>query len=224
MRSVLPLICLVVAFIPAKARADLVLSAGPADFERVTGAVRLRNFRSFAGNEIFLGVPDLGASSNRVAADYTWPSSADVTFSFNPGTSRILATVSGQGINPSINLSYAVNPVSPLDVMQITIVDRDRGSSVGSVAFNNVDLNGTSLGSFTGVEGTFANWKVSDFDFSQAWTLSGTVALSGTFAASQELNRIEVSFGRAVPEPGTFALLAPFVSWSLLRRGRRNRG
>ena len=65
-------------------------------------------------------------------------------------------------------------PNSDWNTMDINVVDR---LISGELAFNNVTLNGFSLGDFD--DEVWKNWTVSGFDFSQSFTLSGDMVVQG---------------------------------------------
>ena len=74
--------------------------------------------------------------------------------------------------------------------MQITVASRDTGASA---AFNNVVLDGDSLGDFnlTG----FNDRMVEGAQLDDGFTLTGDIVLSGFFSTSQERSRVEVKVG-----------------------------
>ena len=74
------------------------------------------------------------------------------------------------------------------NTMDINVVDR---LTTGELAFNNVMLNGFSLGNFDD-EG-WKNWTVSGFDFSQDWTISGDLVASGW--TGSETNKLQLVVG-----------------------------
>ena len=78
--------------------------------------------------------------------------------------------------------------------MQIIVVLRDGGSTV---EFNDVTLDGYPLGDFDGVYATWQFWTVSNYDFSQGFTLTGKIYLDGPFSGSQEFSKVEVDVGCA---------------------------
>jgi hypothetical protein len=81
--------------------------------------------------------------------------------------------------------------VDEVDFMIISVVGRDAGTTVD---FNNVMLDTNSLGNFSGTGGWF-NWTVTGFDFTQGFTVTGDLLLSGTFSTSQEKSKLEMQVG-----------------------------
>jgi hypothetical protein len=87
--------------------------------------------------------------------------------------------------------------------MQITVAARDAGVTVD---FNNVYLNGQSLGNFNAPSGstTYLDWYLLG-DFSQGFTLTGDIVLNGTFS-NGEASKVQVNVGY-VPIPGAVWML-----------------
>ena len=79
--------------------------------------------------------------------------------------------------------------------MDILVVDR---SDSTAITFENVDLDGNALGNFGSFDVAatpgFQNWTVSDYDFSQPWTISGNLRIQN-FAGSAELNKLQLTVG-----------------------------
>lgn len=194
--------------------ADFIVSQGGASFDEVVGGVRFRSFGNTGGEEVYLGGSNLGDGNGRVAQQYRWtsPSATPVVFSFDADLSRIFAQV---GTNPQLDYGIDVTGLN-LNLMEISVADRTAGAPVN---FNNVTLNGQAVGDFGGT-GNWSFWTVSNFDFSQDWTLEGDIVLAGTFSQSAERSKVEIRFGGTpIPEPGSLALVFPGLA--LLARRRR---
>jgi hypothetical protein len=152
------------------------------------GSVRFRQNNS--GGEIYLGVADLGVGANRAESNFNWGDGVyEVEFSYD-GVGTITTHVGG------VSLDYPIAPsCGAWDTMDILVVDR---SVATAIAFENVQLNGATLGNFgsfdlAGTHG-FQNWTVSAFDFSQPWTLVGALAIEN-FSGSAELNKLQLTVG-----------------------------
>lgn len=72
--------------------------------------------------------------------------------------------------------------------MDINVVDR---LTTGELAFNNVMLDGNSLGNFD--DESWKNWTVSDYDFSQSFTVSGDMVVQGW--TGSETNKLQIVVG-----------------------------
>lgn len=165
------------------------------------GGVRYRSLKNTGGDEIYIGIPDLGIGANRAQRQMTWAQGVNqIVFTYDPNNDKLSTTVTNG--NGSYLLEYSnfstqliakgrINPPSKMNVMQITVSDRTAGSTV---AFNNVILDGTPLGNFA-MPGQFADWMVENYDFGAGFTLTGEVVLSGSFSDSQELSRVELKIG-----------------------------
>ncbi len=202
------------AVIPPCCEGDIVVSSGAADFASTHGAVRWRSFGNTGSDEMYLGSGDLGNGSNRVSQQTTWtnPGSNAVSFFYDADTNLLGASIGNQ-----TPLSWLISDPGTLDTLQIGVADRTAGAPL---LFNNVMLNGDSLGDFGGT-GDWAFWTVSGFDFSQDWVLTGDILLSGPFTGSQELSKIDLVVGvAAIPEPGSGLVVMLGSLWILVRLRR----
>ncbi|GAB4482187.1 MAG: hypothetical protein Kow00124_30780 [Anaerolineae bacterium] len=168
-------------------------------------AVRYRSFGNTGGDEMYLGRGDLGVAANRVARNFTspWGTNNGVTFTYDQPGDRLLAAVDidSDGTDDfSLEYPDLANQVAALgngctvdevDFMVLSVVGRDADTTVD---FNNVMLNGMPLGNFSGTGGWF-NWTVMGFDFTQSFTVTGDLLLSGAFGTSQELSKLEIQVG-----------------------------
>lgn len=79
------------------------------------------------------------------------------------------------------------------------------------VNLSNLILNGNNLGSFVlPFNGTATSWNISNFDFSQSWTLTGTLDFGSGNLANSESGKLEVSVG--VRNPMTSTTLTSFCA------------
>jgi hypothetical protein len=76
--------------------------------------------------------------------------------------------------------------------MAFHVVNRDVGTTVN---LNDLTLGSYNLGSYEGVG--WSTWNATGFDFSQGFTVTGTIALGGTFGSSQERSKLELQFGKS---------------------------
>jgi len=189
----------------------LLLTAGTAaalPLDDVLAAVRYRSFGNTGGNEIYLGVGDLGVAANRVEKGFTWvkPESYDVTFTYVPdGVNSKLVTTGDFG-TLTYNLS---SPLGYMNAFEIIVADRDADSQVNFTNVSLTTLGGSIviLGDFIG-NNAFAFYEYMNDDLNDGFTFTGTIELSGPFSFSQELSRVEIKVGKVeVPEPATILLI-----------------
>ncbi len=168
-------------------------------YSELTEAAGVRYRGNSSGNEIYLGIPDLGVGGNRVEASYpnvytNWQDGTyAVTFSFDPAENKIVTTIDGPGGSELLEYDFddLLDPGCPSsnwNTMDINVVDR---LTTGELAFNNVMLDGFSLGDFDD-EG-WKNWTVSGFDFSQGFTLTGDLVVQGW--TGSETNKLQIVVG-----------------------------
>ncbi len=173
------------------------------DWGAFTGnIVRFRSFNNTGGKELFIGPnPGISGYPNRVEEDLTWtrPGANNITVTFDPSTDSLSATVNGTALIYSDVALYASAmgcPVENWNAMQVMVINQDAGTTVN---FENITLGGYDLGSFSGGTGSAGNvrrWAVTQFDFSQGFSVAGTVRLAGTFSDIQsDLSKIEIYIG-----------------------------
>lgn len=169
-------------------------------YSGLTEAAGVRFRGNSTGNEIYLGIPELGTSGNRVETSYPnvysgWPAGTySISFSFDASENKISTSINGPGGSKSSSYDFddLLSPGCPSadwNAMDINVVDRLAGSDL---RFNNVVLNGNSLGNF-GEEG-WKNWTVTDFDFSQDFTISGDMVVTGTWS-NAERSKLQIVVG-----------------------------
>lgn len=195
-------IAAIVLSIAASVSAAPSVSSGYDPTATLEGAVRYKSLASGGDKEIYLGKPDLGIAGNRVQADAKWVSSNDITFAFDGANTLSTNVVAGAN---KYALSYTLIPGCDWNYMQIMVSSR---ATSGSVSLEDVILNGTALGSFSGAG--WNNWMVTGIDLSSGFTLTGKLVLTGTQPSSAELNKVEIGVGcvpeAPVPEPMSMAL------------------
>jgi hypothetical protein len=162
-----------------------VVTPGEPD-DKVKGfGVRYRSFGNTGGEEIYLGVGDLGVAANRNAEHHTWGASQHVTFTYD-GAGNLAAYVDGVEKE-----TYAGVGGSCADYMVMSVVARDAGTTVD---FDNVMLDGYVLGDYNATASAWNSWTISGFDFSGPFTMEGDLLLNGTFSSSggEELSKVEL--------------------------------
>jgi hypothetical protein len=163
--------------------------------------VRYKSFNSAGDKEVYLG-PSVTDVATRRQKDVKWVAGDnEVTFTYDQRTDMLTTTVRGTYVITYPNLSAQVTNsggdptlLEQLNVMRITVKD---GRTESDVDFSNVYLNGIYLGDFGDTENVFyKEWEVQDYDFSQGFTLTGTIRLSGDISRTKsEHSRIQIEVG-----------------------------
>ena len=172
----------------------------------LTQAAGVRYRGNSSGNEIYLGIADLGVGGNRVEVSYpnvyaNWQDGTyAVTFAFDQTENKITTSIDN-GLGDSTSLEYDFDLLlSPgclpanWDTLDILVLDR---LTTGAMAFNNVMLNSFSLGDLgtidvSGVPG-WQHWTVTGFDFSQSFTITGELVVAGW--TGSETNKLQIMVG-----------------------------
>jgi|FrelakmetLWP11LW_1041352.scaffolds.fasta_scaffold37955_1 hypothetical protein len=212
-------ICAVVTMVlvlSGAAQAALVLQDGVAlGFPSSIGSVRYRDLAGTNNNpDIYLGIDGLGTTSNRVAQTFygtggNWTTSNHFEFIYDKANDCLITNVTNSRVTPYQliwnNFSGTrPNPLSALDYLQIGM---KTGNITSAVELKNLLLDNVSLGSVSPVTASdiYKNWYLSGYDFSNGFTLSGDIVLTG-IPGSSESGKVDITFG-AVPEPATMAIL-----------------
>lgn len=190
------LICLIGSGLAVAAGPPVWIPGVLPDSEALIGA-RYENFGGADAQEVYVGVPpDFSAST---PADLTWVQTNQITFTYEAtGNGTLTTVINGypqiQFTNVAGNIDGKEATLDDLNFLQITIANNDLGTTVN---FNDVFLNGASLGSFGG-NGTY-NWSVRDDTLYEGFTITGTVRLLGTFGTDPDLSMLEIKAGYAPP-------------------------
>lgn len=203
--------------------AGMVMAAPPVwipgvlpDSEALIGA-RYANFGSNGGDEekeVYLGVPP--DFTFNASGDLTWVQTNLITFTYDDAGKGTLTTVINGGSpiefkNVSDNLDGKESDLGDINFLQITIANNDLGTTVN---FNDVFLNGASLGSFGG-NGTY-NWSVRDDTLKSGFIITGVLRLLGMFGIEPDLSMLEIKAGYAPPNHPPvcdFAYASPSSLW-----------
>ncbi len=170
--------------------------------------IRYRTLRGVAqtnaaGDESYLGSPDLGVASNRKQHDFTWGTSAtwDFTFQYDKNA-NVLRTIVTDGMNTyqdtiqNISTYIAARGkthlLSSMNFMNILV----RTNSVSATAtISNLMLNGNPIAGSYSANNTVGQWHIPSYNFGAGFIFTGTITTAGTFSTSQEGNKIEFSVG-----------------------------
>jgi predicted ribosomally synthesized peptide with SipW-like signal peptide len=162
----------------------------------LVGAAGVRYKAHNTGNDIYLGIDGLGTGSpsrvegNQTFSDGTYP----VTFAFDKAANRVTETVAG------LTYDFTTHPaptcaIGSWNALQLLV----RSGAVGTTsttAFNDVKLDGLSLGSFTGTTYPGATWSVTGFDFTSSFTVTGNLVVSGWWTGSPNENaKLDITVG-----------------------------
>ncbi len=176
-----------------------VVSTGYEPHEADLFGIRFRSFANTGGGEMYAGLSNLGGGPNRAEADLNWTEENIVTFTFDVAADMLIASVTNELGTTTIEYSDlsevlekkdSTYTIDDLNVMQITLANRDNNSTV---TFSDVEINGQALGTFSGIG--WNDWMVTGIDFSQGFTVTGTIQLAGAFSNSQEKSKVEIKVG-----------------------------
>jgi hypothetical protein len=188
------------------------------------GAVRFREFTSGGNEELYLGVPDLDLGGlHRTQMNITWSSANQFAISYDSALDKLITSVDNGSSNWTLeypnfsnnvrdlvfigNQAAADYAMSNLDYLQIGVTLREK--SPADISLDNVQLDGIPLGNFPGKFRGTEYWHVDDYDFSNGFTLTGTLNLSGVSSPSPDLNDVDISFGStSVNAPIVYNVLA----------------
>ncbi|QLC73626.1 hypothetical protein LPB260_23135 [Pseudomonas sp. LPB0260] len=151
------------------------------------GSVSYFNLSSGGGGKE-ISISELPVIAPAATGDVTWETGKAVMFTYN-GVGNLSTAVESLGQPITRNLSN----LGPLNYLQITIT---KNQTPTSISLNNVSLGGESLGSFTKPVGTSGPtcWSVTGVDMAAGFTLSGALALSGSFGGGASSN-VTISIG-----------------------------
>jgi hypothetical protein len=174
------------------------------------GAVRYREFKTGTNDEVYIGVPDLDTGGgHRTQTDLTWGVSNAITFTYDPISDKLTANIDNgstdwtlEYFNYSTNVrdlifggdqSSADDALSNLNYLQIEVALGEKSPAAASL--DNVYLDGISLGSFSGSNQSTQSWQVSGYDYSDGFTLTGTINLTDINSPAPDKNNVQITFG-----------------------------
>ena len=199
---------------PAMAAGPTVTPGSASQEELIS--TRFRSFGNTGGDEIYVGVPNLG-DPPRAARTITWATGLNaITIVYDqnaPSLTAKVVNVNGTFLLTNTNLladlatKGKTHTLADLNIMQITVASRDLGTQTApgtSTALKNVVLDGAPLGDFNGTPNVL-DWKVTGAQLNDGFTLTGDIVLSGSFSTSQENSKVEIKAGYAAPTVGISA-------------------
>jgi hypothetical protein len=211
----LVLAALAVAVTVAPSAMAVTVAPGFDASAHLNAAARFRSFGNTGGEEVYVGVPDLGVAGNRVGTNLVWGADNAIEFSYD-GASTLKATVNGT------ELTYAtLTPGQPMNYLQFSVVARDSGATVELL---DLELDGVALGDYS-ASGAWNTWHTpypTGLDLSGGFTITGRIVLTGSFGNSQELSKVVMLVGHVVPLPAAawagLSLLGVLGAKSIKRR------
>ncbi len=175
------------------------------------GAARYR--QGGTGNQLYVGVPDLGVAANRVEGKSLWTSGVAQTFSFNyTGT----ASEGSLGSTGTLSNSNALDGNASALFMVVRLSANQSinltGMTLGSTNVSDLTINGGSSGGqfFYLLNG-----------YSNSSLLSGNMTMNFTLPTSNERPVVEIAAAAVVPEPSTYAILVSGVAAVVAMRRRK---
>lgn len=172
---------------------------GSVDGTQEVAGTRYRAFNKPSDYQIFVGRHDLGVGSNRSQKRMQWVTGINTfTFTYDKVDDKLVTTVVNSNGNNTVEYTdFSTKLADPslineVDVVHLTI----RKDSAATVNLVDIYLDGNPLGNFTGgATGTWSTWSVRDYDFSQGFTITGTVELGGSLSTSSEANKVQIMMG-----------------------------
>jgi hypothetical protein len=164
------------------------------------GAMRVKGS---PGPDVYLGVNDLGVGTNRVQVDAGNPLPAGTygfTFAYDQPNNKLTLQIPDVGLEwPLSNEPAPACEPAKWNAMHIFLRDN---RTEGGLALKNVMLDTNALGDLgtADIAGTPGDqrWTVTDYDFSQAFALTGDLDVAGTFNANENM-KVEINVGCVPP-------------------------
>ncbi len=176
------------------------LASGTDATATLKGAVRYRNLISTSGaggaKEVSIG---LYLDSTPTNGDVAWGATGQcVQFSYNGTTltTKLAPIATPCSFASATTFSKTVGSLASLNYLEISITKNTPTTSLGLAGLS---VNGTAVGSVSksGAAGT-SKWKITGADLTSAFTVTGTVALSG-LSGGGDSNYIEIDVGYVDP-------------------------
>jgi hypothetical protein len=157
------------------------------------------NNTSGVNTALYLGNANMGAGgTNRVQVGrnglYTRPGETPVTFHYDKANDQLTATVGSRSLVYTSISTRATGDVNVLNFMHI-FLRTGSGSNTGTAEFKNVLLNGNAIGPFFTPAASTLSWTVTNVDFNQGFTLSGTLVLTSGSYGSNEGCKLDIWVG-----------------------------
>lgn len=187
---------------PTQAQAQEIV-AGYTPYDAGLYAVRFRSFANTGGDEIYVGVPDLGEAARRNQRQIRWAADNTIEFTYDPTGDRLLAVVDNRHGHYTLALDgaaaayTAANGSAPPEpnLLHFSIASRDADSEVRVV---DVRFEGVPFGDFAPGAG-YHDFMIEGLSFKEGFTVEARIVLDGPFSHSQERSRFELRIGHRTP-------------------------
>jgi hypothetical protein len=174
--------------------ASYLILPGVASFSGDRVGVRFKAVNT--GEEVYLGVNDLGTGANRVGANTSWPDGRrPFTFGFDGTT--LSALLPGSSAAAAVNLSRAGTICATPNVLEIRLRAQGTGAST---EVSNLLVNGVALAGLGPVTADATDYFENDRyvrvtgDFTGPFTISGLMTTGG-WGAGNEANQLQLTVG-----------------------------
>ena len=220
------LIVLTIASVNQDILAQPVVGAGQVPgSQNPSGTILAARWRGFGNNvqrRIYVGWGNIGTPGPTGGRQETTPTFATgsntntITLVYNAATFSLAATLRNNGTGQTWTATFLnLNATSiSAQLCRLNYLNFSLQNNIGNSAqvnLSNLILNGNNLGSFVlPFNGTATSWNISNFDFSQSWTLTGTLDFGSGNLANSESGKLEVSVG--VRNPMTSTTLTSFCA------------
>ncbi len=187
-----------------------------------------------SGDEIFVGLDDLGSGADRNGAGYPWSLGlTDFAFSYDSNTGIILSSLTFPSVLDDPNpppgaldfVEVMLTGPTGLSLDNLTITVSNRGRQGGEIAALNVMVNGEEAGDFAPPAPSFVDFAVSDFPVLPVLTVTGQIRLTAPIQPNEgERLRFQIVAGEAparIPLPApVFLLLSGLAALGVVARRR----
>jgi hypothetical protein len=195
--------------------------------EMLLGA-RWRNLHptsSLAGDEHYMGIPDLGIAANRSVANFSYSPVFNISFNYDAINNSITtvttlatttSTTTKTNISAAATAAGKTRPLSSMNVFQLRIRNRVPASTT---TVSNITLNGVSVSGVFSNGGNNSNlyWYGYSNLYGTSFTLTAQVELNGNYSGNNENNVVEFLFGSS-----TLILPIQSVTQSITHYNGRN--
>lgn len=206
----IPIWLIIIMLFQSPLGAQPIVTTGTAP-NSVTGVIAARwkgfNNPNNTNTAMYVGNSNIGSGgANRVertGSIYLRPGNNTVSFQYDKPNDRLLASINGNTIiytGVSGRLVGAAN-ICRMNYMNINV----RNNAVATVSFNSVTLDGNAIGPFNITGGQNLSWNVQNVDFSDGFTLNGTITLTSAAYGGNENSKVEITVGEMTPVKSTIS-------------------
>ncbi|HEX2534092.1 MAG TPA: T9SS type A sorting domain-containing protein [Chitinophagaceae bacterium] len=172
----------------------------------------LRTSGNIAQEEVRVGVQPLTSAGNRTDGNLTYGSTIQFTLSYNKGANTLTLTsvINGTTYTTTRNNISGIatgagkTQLNALNFLELEL--RTQGNTTGTITVSNLVLDGQTIsGSYvsgSGNSNTSRFFYLDDYNFSNGFTLTGTIGLTGSFGNNAENNSVVFTIGSNPPAGG----------------------